>query len=118
FTFHKIVANGADNGVIVASITGGFTVNGDSNTAGTGGTIQNTTNSGMKFTSSNNITLKNMNLTNDAQTQVVTGPSSSCGGDLAVGNNLSCIAGLFLQTTTTVVLNNLSISGSKQQGIN
>jgi len=118
FTFHKIVANGADNGVIVAGITGGFTVNGDSTTAGTGGTIQNTTNSGMKFTSSNNITLKNMNLTNDAQTQVVTGPSSTCGGDLAAGNNLSCIAGLFLQTTTTVVLNNLSISGSKQQGIN
>jgi hypothetical protein len=118
FTFHKIAASGADNGVLVQSITGGFTVNGDSTTAGSGGTIQNTTLNGMKFVSSSNITLKNMNLTNDAQTQTVGGASSACGGDLATGNNLSCVAGLFLQSTTTVTLNNLSVSGSKQQGIN
>jgi hypothetical protein len=118
FTFHKIAASGADNGVLVQSITGGFTVNGDSTTAGSGGTIQNTTLNGMKFVSSSNITLKNMNLTNDAQSQTVGGASSACGGDLATGNNLSCVAGLFLQSTTTVTLNNLSVSGSKQQGIN
>ena len=118
YVFHKITKNGGATGIDVSGATGTFTVNGDSTTAGTGGTIQNTTSHGAKFVGSNNITLKNMNLTNDAQTQSVTGASSSCGGDLATGNNLSCVAGLFLQTTTTVVLNNLSVTGSNQQGIN
>jgi hypothetical protein len=118
FTFHAINKNGGSIGVDVSSATGSFTVNGTSTTAGTGGTIQNTTSHGVKFASSNNITLKNMNLTNDAQTQTVAGNSPSCGGDLHSGNNLSCVAGVFLSTVTNVTLTNLSVTGSNQMGIN
>jgi hypothetical protein len=115
FTFRKISSNGGTTGVSVQSITGSFTVNGTSTTAGTGGTIQSASSNGMKFTGSNNITLKNMNLTNNATSQSST--NTACGNNLVAGDTTLCTANLYLSTVTTITLNNLSISGSTQEGI-
>jgi hypothetical protein len=117
FTFHAINANGAATGVNVSSATGSFTVNGTS-AAGSGGTIQSCTGNGMKFVSSNNITLKFMNLNGNGTAQTVSGASTSCGGNLVSNNNLQCVANLFLQSVTGATLTNVSVTNSKQQGIN
>ena len=117
FVFHAITKNGGATGIDVNSATGSFIVNGTGTTAGSGGTIQNTTSHGAKFVSSNNITLKNINLANDAQTQTVAGSSAQCGGNLRTGDNLSCVAGIFMQTVTGVTLTNVSVTGSNQMGI-
>ena len=115
FIFHKITKNGGSTGIDVDSATGSFTVNGDSTTAGTGGTIQNTTSHGAKFISSNNITLKNMNLTSNAQTQ--SSSNVNCGNNLVAGNTTLCTANLYLSSVSTISLTNLSITGSTQEGI-
>ncbi|MDX6577346.1 MAG: hypothetical protein QOE96_3299, partial [Blastocatellia bacterium] len=115
FVFHAITKNGGTTGIDVNGATGSFTVNGDSTTAGTGGTIQNTTSNGVKFVSSNNITLKNMNLTNNATSQSST--NIACGNNLVAGDTTLCTANLYLSSVTTITLNNLSITGSTQEGI-
>jgi hypothetical protein len=115
FTFRKIASNGGTTGVLVQSITGSFTVNGTSTTAGTGGTIQSASSNGMKFTGSNNITLKNMNLTNNATSQ--SSANTACGNNLVAGDTTLCTANLYLSSVATITLNNLSISGSTQEGI-
>ncbi len=120
-SFTSISANGGTNGIVlntVCNTTGSFTVTGVSTTAGSGGTIQNTTSDGVRVTTSMNLTLTNMNLTNDAQTQVVPGSSTQCGGALTSGSNLSCVAGIYLQNVTGVTLTRVSVTGSNQMGIN
>jgi len=118
FIFHLISSNGGTTGILVQSATGSFTVNGTGVVAGSGGTIQASSSSGVRFVSSNNITLKNMNLSGNGTAQTVAGSASTCGGDIVTGNNLSCVANLYLQSDTTVLLNNVSVTGSGQQGIN
>ncbi|HEX6190396.1 MAG TPA: Ig-like domain-containing protein, partial [Pyrinomonadaceae bacterium] len=115
FIFHAITKNGGTTGIDVDSATGSFTVNGTGTTGGSGGTIQNTTSHGAKFIGSNNITLKNMNLTSNAQTQSNT--NINCGNNLVAGNTTLCTANLYLSSVTTISLTNLSISGSTQEGI-
>ena len=111
-------SNKPAKGISLTTTTGSFTVLGSGTTAGTGGTIQNTTNNGVEFKTATNVTLKNMNIINNATSQTVAGSSSSCGADIVTGNNLSCVANVFLQSATTVSLDNITITGSKQQGIN
>ncbi|MEM7067695.1 MAG: hypothetical protein AAF478_02330 [Pseudomonadota bacterium] len=65
-TFESVSANGAANGIVLnnTGTTGGFTVTGDGNTSlggnGSGGTIQNTTGSGILLTSVSDVSLSNM----------------------------------------------------------
>jgi hypothetical protein len=97
--------------------TGGLTVTGNSG-AGTGGTISNRTGNGVTLISTSNVSLTDMILTANGTAQSVAGSSSSCGGDLATGNNLSCVANAYLQTVTGATFINLSVTNSGQQGIN
>ncbi|HEY8189013.1 MAG TPA: hypothetical protein VIF64_23305, partial [Pyrinomonadaceae bacterium] len=108
------------NGIVLNNTgsSGGLTVNGIGTTAGTGGTISNKTGNGVTLTSTSSVTLKNMNLTGNGTSQVVAGSSSSCGGDIVTGNNLSCVANAFLSTVTGATFDNVSVTGSGQQGIN
>jgi hypothetical protein len=116
FVFHKISTTGGAKGIVLNTTTGGsFTINGTSTTAGTGGTIQNATNNGIEFSSASSVTLKNMNLTNNAQTQTST--NNACGNNLAAGDTTLCVANLYLNSVSTVALTNLSITGSTQEGI-
>jgi len=114
----SVSSDGGVNGIKLNSVNGSFTVIGTGTTAGSGGTIQNKTGNGVDARSASNITLTNMNLPNNAQTQTVAGVSNQCGGDLRAGNNLSCVAGIYLQGVVGVTLTNVSVTGSKQMGIN
>ena len=59
----------ANPGIVLNNTgTGAFTVTGTGTTAGTGGTISNKTGNGIDLRTASNVTLKNMNLTNNAQT--------------------------------------------------
>ncbi|MEA2568906.1 MAG: hypothetical protein QOI24_907, partial [Acidobacteriota bacterium] len=116
FTFHAINANGAATGISVTGASGSFTVNGTSTTSGTGGTLQNCTAKGADIRTSSNITLKNMNFTNNATGNL--GVATTC-GDALNGTNgpTNCNANISLLTITTATLNNVTATGSKQIGI-
>jgi methionine-rich copper-binding protein CopC len=112
-TFRSISANGGANGILVTNTTGSFTVTGIGATDGSGGTIQNTTTRGASFTTATNITLRNMNFTNAATADFPAGPTG-----LSLGANTADNAAIHLQNAANVVLDNLNINGSAEQGIN
>jgi len=113
-TFQRISANGATNGIVLNTTgTGAFSVLGTGTTAGSGGTIQNTTTRGASFIGASNITLKNMNFTNAATVDFPAAPTG-----LSLGNNTGDNAAIHLQNASNVVLDNLAINGSAEQGIN
>jgi VCBS repeat-containing protein len=64
-TFHDISANGAVNGIVLnnTGTSGHLTVTGTGTTAGSGGTIQNTTGDAVSLTSTQDVSLNNMNIT-------------------------------------------------------
>jgi hypothetical protein len=113
-TFQRISADGATNGIVLNTTgTGAFSVLGTGTTAGSGGTIQNTTTRGASFIGASNITLKNMNFTNAATVDFPGAPTG-----LSLGNNTADNAAIHLQNASNVVLDNLAINGSAEQGIN
>ena len=117
FVFTAVNANGAGTGILVQNATGSFVVNGINGNPGTGGTIQNCTLKGADIRGSRNVTLRGMNFLNNA---TVDGPGASCGRiDLSATNNgpLNCNANLSLLSVTNVTLINLSVTGSRQIGI-
>jgi VCBS repeat-containing protein len=120
FIFHLISANGAAKGITVTSATGTFTVNGTSTTDGTGGLVQNCTSRGAEFITSNNVTLKNMNFTNNG----VGGNDLNCTDALGATTNGSfvtsaaCESNIHLQTVTTAILNNVNATGGDSHGLN
>src|SRR5262245_10293820 len=117
--FKSISANGGTNGIVLNTTgTGALNVTGTGTTGGSGGTIQNTTKNGIELRTAQNITLKNMNVSGNGTAQTVAGSASSCSGDLATGNNLSCVANIFMQAVTTASFDRLQVLNSGQQGIN
>jgi hypothetical protein len=112
--FQSINANGGANGIVLSS-TGalnGLQVTGTGATAGSGGTIQNTTVSGASFTDARNINLGLMNFTN--ANSVDGGGAGSC--DL--GTNAGCNAAIKLSNVTTVNLDRLNVNGTAEHGVN
>ncbi|MCA6125559.1 cadherin domain-containing protein [Bradyrhizobium sp. WSM 1704] len=89
-TFQDISANGAANGIVLnnTGTSGHLVVTGVGTTAGSGGTIQNTTGDGVSLTSTQDVTLSNMNITGNF-------------GDGIGGSNVN-----------GMVLNRLTISGN------
>ncbi len=113
-TFRSVTSTGGANGIVLnnTGTSGGLTVTGTSTTAGTGGTISNKTGNGVDLRTTSNVTLKNMNLTSNAQTQTVTASV-----DLTLASLAQNVANLYLSSVTNVSLTNLSVTGSTQQGI-
>ncbi len=118
FTFKSISANGGANGIVLNSTgaTAGLTVTGTGTTAGSGGTIQNCTAKGADIRSASNISLSNMNFTNNATANL--GASGTC-GDALNGTNgpTNCNANIAMSSVTTATLTKISATGSKQIGI-
>ncbi|MBK8424516.1 MAG: hypothetical protein IPL27_00465 [Lewinellaceae bacterium] len=113
-TFQSISSSGTSKGISLNTTgSGGLTVTGTSTTDGTGGTIQNITTRGAEFISAQNITLKNMNFTNACTADFPAAPTGH-----SLGNNTADNAAIHLQDATTVVLDNLNITTSAEQGIN
>ena len=117
YSFRSISANGGTNGVVFTNNTGSFSVSGTGTTASSGGTIQSKTGDGMRFVGANNVTLKNMNLTNNAQTNGEANPTL-CGTTGLNGQNVNCTADVYLGTVSGITLDNVNINGSNQNGIN
>jgi hypothetical protein len=126
FIFHAINANGATTGISVTDLTGSFTVNGTSSTAGTGGTIQSCTLRGAEFIVSaaanvtNAILLKNMNFTSNGTSGTTSNPctdglnlSTTTFGSLPAG----CQANIYLTRVNGFTLNNVTANSSKGHGI-
>lgn len=117
-TWQSVSANGGDKGIVLNNTgTGSFTVNGTGTTAGSGGTLQNINKRGVEVIAAQNVTLKNMNLTNATLVQDVAPNTPTC-TDEPLGSNLGCNAPIYLVDATNVVLNNLAVNGSVQHGIN
>ncbi|PYS77282.1 MAG: hypothetical protein DMF66_10405 [Acidobacteria bacterium] len=113
-------SNKPAKGVSLSSVTGSFNVLGTGTTAGSGGTIQNVSGNGFEIigaSSAPSLTLKNLNLTNTAQTNG-NSPGNCLNGTLVASGTASCTAGLFMSGVTSVTLDNVNINGTKQYGIN
>ncbi|WP_421778871.1 hypothetical protein [Hoeflea sp.] len=110
-TLESVSANGAVNGIVLNNIAavGGFTVTGTGTTDGSGGTIQNISGSAIQLTNTQDVDLRNMNLTNVATTQGVV--SSVFGGNISTHN-----AGVKLTSVSNLTLNNLNINGNNNAG--
>ena len=128
-TFLSINSNGGTNGIVLnntgtlAGTNGGLSVTGTGSTSGSGGTIQNK-DQGAIFTSTINLSLKNMNFTN-ANTGDAGGVGQCDNTDPISGGiyNLNCKAAINLNTVTTVTFDNLFLdrttaTGGEEVGIN
>ena len=115
--FHDISANGGAKGIVLNNTgsTAGLTISGTGTTNGSGGTIQNITGRGIEIQNASHITLSNMALTS----------ASTTDGAVATDSNTSSLnAALYLNSVNTahtagagVVLNNIDISGTNQEGV-
>ncbi|MFN7938359.1 MAG: Ig-like domain-containing protein [Bryobacteraceae bacterium] len=115
FIFRSVSTNGGANGILVNNFnasTGSFMVAG-TGTAGTGGTIQNTTTRGASFITTRNVTLKSMNFTNAATSDFPAAPTG-----LSLGVNTADNAALHLQVVFNATLDGLVVNGSAEHGIN
>jgi hypothetical protein len=97
----------------VRDTNGALTVAG-TGSAGSGGTIQSTTQRGARFTNATGIGLSWMNFTNNGTNQDA---AATCGDGLN-GTNTNCGAGIDLQGVTGVTLDRLALSGGTQMGVN
>ena len=103
--------------------SGGLTVTGVTGTAGSGGTIESTTTRGASFVNARNITLRNMRFTGNGTAGA--GVLNSLCADalnqsttaLATVSGLGCQANVYLQATTTVVLDTVQANQSRAIGI-
>jgi hypothetical protein len=124
-TFQSINVNGAANGIVLnntgttVGTNGGLSVTGAGTTAGTGGTIQDNDQGGV-FTSTINLSLKNMNFTN--ANKLDGGGVGVCDNTDAVFNT-GCKAAINMSSVTGATFDNLQVtnpSGTKgvEVGIN
>ncbi len=111
--FRSIAASGAANGIILnnTGATAGLTVAGNG-AAGTGGTIQNTTNSGIQVTDSRNLSLNWMNLTN---ANLADGGVAGGTCDSAVVSG--CFGAIDLTNVTNVTMTRMVIDDGEEMGI-
>jgi hypothetical protein len=109
-TLERVDASGSDLGIRLSSAGSGFTVTGTGTTDGSGGTIQNTTQNGALITSTNQISLSNMNFFDAADDG---GGAGACSELVFTG----CNAAIELATLSTVDLTNLTITGFEDHGI-
>jgi hypothetical protein len=121
-TFQSINVNGTNGriptGMFLSATTGSFTINGTGSTAGTGGTVQKCTAKGADIRNATNVTLKNMNFTNNATANL--GTATVCGDIVSGSNNgpTNCNANISISGgSSNTNLTNVSATGSKQIGI-
>lgn len=116
-TFQSITVNGAPVGInLNNSIAGGeFAVTGTVTTglvnAGSGGTIQNTSGSGVSFVNGGRLSLNGMNINNVATSNPLAG--ATCGMEVASG----CLAAIHVVGASNVQIDRLSATNSGQMGV-
>jgi len=110
----SVSATGGTNGINLNNTTGSFSVTG-SGTAGSGGTIQNTSTRGAQFVNTGSVSLSSMNFTN---TVSANGDPANVCGDTFSGTNLNCNAAIHAASVSGLSLSNVTVNGSAQIGIN
>ncbi len=111
-TLRSVSVNGASEGIVFNNTGGSFEVTGTGSTDGSGGTIQNISNSGISLTQVTNTTFRNMDL-NNANT------SGGCGLEVYDENgNINCKAAVNLNNVDGVRLENVDITGTTEHGLN
>ncbi|HYI11937.1 MAG TPA: Ig-like domain-containing protein [Thermoanaerobaculia bacterium] len=110
----SVNGSGAANGIKLLNTTGSFSVTG-AGTAGTGGTIQNTTTRGADLQHAGSVSLAFMNFTNAS---AVNGDSAAICGNTLAGTNLGCNAAIHAVGATSLSLNTINVTGGAQIGIN
>jgi hypothetical protein len=112
--FTSISCNGATKGIILNTTgAGSLSVTGTGTTAGSGGTIQNISLRGGEFTSTSNLSLKNMNFINANTADA--GGAGVCDDTTTT----ACNAVVYLSSTTTTTLDRINITGTiAEEGIN
>lgn len=108
-TFQSVAANGGANGIVLNNTgsSGGLHITGTGTTDGSGGTIQNISGSGVQLINTADVSIKNLNLTS---ANTVDGTSL----DLDISNARGAI---YMSGVTTVVLDNININGTADNGI-
>ncbi|MBK8501168.1 MAG: cadherin-like domain-containing protein [Saprospiraceae bacterium] len=109
--FRSISANGATNGIVLnnTGAVGGLVVTGLSTTDGSGGTIQNISARGVSASNTSNLSLKNRTFVN-----ANTLDAAPCNA----ADNSGCNAAIYVNTGASILLDNVDINGTAQQGIN
>lgn len=109
-TLTSVSANGGAKGLALQYATGSFQVNGTGTTGGSGGAIQNITSRGIELRDVENITIKNMNLTNP---NTVEGPVTT------ETDNTNANAAIHGLNVAGLTLDRILVSGTVvQMGIN
>ncbi|MEM7798742.1 MAG: Ig-like domain-containing protein [Chloroflexota bacterium] len=117
--FRSIDSSDADYGIILRDIAlGSFAVNGTGTTSGSGGTLESIAERGIEVINTDNVTLKNLNLTSANTLDGVSATLGSTCDGLATGTNIDCNAAVYLSQLSNVTLDNLRINGTEQNGIN
>ena len=128
-TFKSVSQNGGAKAITVngAGTLGTFSITGTGTTAGSGGTIQNTTGRAAEFltfnkASGNSVDLQNMTFNNNVSSATSpTATSGTCGTHAGGGNASTCQSVLFFSSVTGIAVTNTTIDGttksSQGQGI-
>jgi len=121
-TFRSISSNGAANGIVLTNTGsfGGVTVTGNA-VAGSGGTIQNSTNAGIALTNTGSIAISEMNIENGADDGIrgagVAGFSLT-NVNVTANGNASGESGIELtQLTGTASMTNTVVTGSGDRNV-
>ena len=118
--FKSVSQNGGAKAITVngAGTLGTFSITGTGTTAGSGGTIQNTTGRGAEFisfnkASGNSVVLANMTFNNNVSAATSpTATSGTCGTHAGGGNASTCQSVLFFSNVTGIDVTNTTIDGT------
>src|SRR5205823_6120361 len=95
----------ADAGIVIDKMRGTLAIS--------GGTIANARLHGIEVTQSSGVRIANVTLVDDG-----VGDRSKCGDALETATNLRCRAALFLRHVSRSELENVTVTGGKQIGLN
>jgi hypothetical protein len=124
------VVGSGNRGVAIQNLTGSFSVLGnDGAVTPQGGSISGFGGNGMDFRnvalcatvgscSGSSVILNNVNASGNGISETVAGASPNCGGDIVAGNNLQCVANLYLQNVDGVSITTSTFDNGGQIGIN
>lgn len=110
--FRSISSANAANGIVLTNTgaAGGLSVTGTGVADASGGAISNITGRGVAATGAANLSLKNMTFANANTTDAAGGCTAS--------DNAGCNAAVYLNNVTGVLLDNVDIGATSQNGIN
>ncbi|MCP9763282.1 Ig-like domain-containing protein, partial [Lacihabitans soyangensis] len=97
-TFVSVSASGAANGLNIQNTTGALNITGSGTTAGSGGTIQNTTENGVFLNNVSSVSLNYMNITNTSKSCFY---ANNLSGTCAINNSALSLGANALNVPTT-----------------